>query len=248
MAASFQLYSARNFTPWDQVFKTISDLGYTAVEGYGALYTDTDKVSAAMAATGLTMPTAHVGLTDIEEDLTGVLKTAKALDIKAIYAPFLMPQDRPTDGAGWAQIAKRLEAAAQSLAGHGIAFGWHNHDFEMVPTADGAIPMKVLLDEAPGLNWEADIAWIVRGGSDPFSWIDSYGARINAIHVKDIAPEGENADEDGWADVGEGTMDWAGLMTAVRAKTKTAHFVMEHDNPNDIERFARRSIDNFKTY
>lgn len=248
MAASFQLYSARNFTPWDDVFKTISSLGYTGVEGYGALYSDTDKVRAAMEATGLSMPTAHVGLTDIENDLAGVLKTAKALGIKSIYAPHLAAEDRPTDAAGWAQFAKRLEAAAQSLAAAGIAFGWHNHDFEMEATADGAIPMKVILDEAPGLHWEADIAWIVRGGSDPFAWIDSYGARINAIHVKDIATPGDCADEDGWADVGEGTMDWTGLMKAVREKTKAAHFVMEHDNPSDIERFARRSIANFNSY
>ena len=58
MNVSFQLYSARNFTPWEDIFATISALGYTSVEGYGALYDDAEKVRAAMDATGLAMPTA----------------------------------------------------------------------------------------------------------------------------------------------------------------------------------------------
>ena len=47
---------------------------------------------------------------------------------------------------------------------------------------------------------------------------------------------------DGWADVGHGTLDWKGLMAALRGKTPARYFVMEHDNPSDYERFARRSI------
>ena len=64
------------------------------------------------------------------------------------------------------------------------------------------------------------------------------GDRITAVHVKDIAPAGENADEDGWADVGQGTVDWKGLMAALKEQTKAKYFVMEHDNPKDDKRFA----------
>ncbi|MCV6825362.1 MULTISPECIES: sugar phosphate isomerase/epimerase family protein [Halocynthiibacter] len=246
MSASFQLYSARDFTPWDDVFKTLSELGYTGVEGYGALYGDTDKVRAAMDATGLSMPTAHVGIDDLESNLEKVVEIAGALGIKTIYAPYLMDNQRPSDKAGWQAFAARLAAAQEALAAHGIGFGWHNHDFEFVATADGAVPMEVILEAAPKIEWEADIAWIVRGGGDPIAWITKYADRISAIHVKDIAPEGECTDEDGWADVGEGTMDWAGILDAVRTKTKAAHFVMEHDKPNDFKRFATRSINNYK--
>ncbi|AML50369.1 sugar phosphate isomerase/epimerase family protein [Falsihalocynthiibacter arcticus] len=246
MTASFQLYSARNFTPWDDVFATISSLGYTGVEGYGALYVDTAKVRAAMDATGLSMPTAHVGIFDTEDNFEDVVATAKALGITSIFGPHIVEEDRPTDKAGWKAFAARLQAISNALAAHGISYGWHNHDFEFVACDDGSIPMETLLEAAPGLMWEADIAWIVRGGGDPIAWIEKYGDRITAVHVKDIAPVGENADEDGWADVGEGTMDWAGILAAVRSKTPAKHFVMEHDNPSDINRFATRSINNYK--
>jgi sugar phosphate isomerase/epimerase len=57
-----------------------------------------------------------------------------------------------------------------------------------------------------------------------------------------MAPKGQNADEDGWADVGKGEIDWPSIMDLAR-KTRTLHYVMEHDNPSDLERFARRSFD-----
>ena len=49
-------------------------------------------------------------------------------------------------------------------------------------------------------------------------------------------------DEDGWADVGDGVIDWRATFDAL-AKTNCRHFVAEHDNPSDGARFARRSID-----
>ena len=64
--------------------------------------------------------------------------------------------------------------------------------------------------------------------------------------MKDIAPAGQNADEDGWADVGQGTVDWKALMAALRG-IGVKHFVMEHDNPKDDVRFATRSIATAKT-
>ena len=72
------------------------------------------------------------------------------------------------------------------------------------------------------------------------------GNRLTAVHLKDIAPSGENADEDGWADLGHGTVDWKALKAAL-AGTKVRYFVMEHDNPKDAERFASRSIATART-
>ena len=65
--------------------------------------------------------------------------------------------------------------------------------------------------------------------------------------MKDIAPAGENADEDGWADVGHGVIDWPGLYGQLR-KTPATCYVMEHDKPNDVARFARRSLATVQTF
>ena len=65
--------------------------------------------------------------------------------------------------------------------------------------------------------------------------------------VKDIAALGENLDEDGWADVGHGVVDWKGIMAALRA-VGVSNFIMEHDNPSDDARFARRALASARGY
>ena len=87
-----------------------------------------------------------------------------------------------------------------------------------------------------------DLAWLVKGGQEPIAWMDKYGDRITALHVKDIAPAGQALDEDGWADVGHGVLDWKALLAAAKKKTKVKYYVAEHDKPLDAMRFGRRSI------
>ena len=112
----------------------------------------------------------------------------------------------------------------------------------------GAISLlEAMMDASPSLNLELDLGWVQRAGHDPVEWINKYAGRISAAHIKDIAPTGECADEDGWADVGHGTMDWPAI-TAALAAAGVSHFVIEHDNPSDHERFARRSLATASTF
>jgi len=249
----FQLYSARNFLPFSNIFKKLAAAGYKQVEGYGAMYASLDEAGLKalreeLDANGLSMPTGHFGLDLLEGDPEKALNIAKVLGVKAIYCPYLMPDQRPADAAGWFAFGKRLQEVGKPFVDAGLTFGWHNHDFEFKTLADGSTPQEQILAGGPDLKWEADIAWIVRGDADPFSWIESYGKRITAVHVKDIAPKGENTDEDGWADVGHGTLDWKGLIDALKSKSATQNFVVEHDNPKDIDRLVSRSIASFKSY
>ena len=245
---SYQLYSSRNFPPLSQTLKMLAEAGYDAVEGYGGLYADDTQLAelaANLDATGLRMPTSHFDIDMLEREPEKVLAIARALGIGTIYCPYLLPDDRPTDAAGWRAFGARLGKVSEPYRAAGLGFGWHNHDFEFVPTAEGALPITEIFEGGPDLEWEADIAWVIRGGADPRAWIETFGPRITAVHVKDIAPAGENADEDGWADVGTGTVDWSTLKAALAASPVKV-FVMEHDNPKDDARFARNSLAHVK--
>jgi sugar phosphate isomerase/epimerase len=240
---SFQLYSARDFQPWDGILRMLSRLGYGQVEGFGGVYDDPPRFRALMDENGLSMPTAHFGLAMLEDDFAAATRIAETLGVKTIVAPYLVAEERPGDAAGWQGLAARLARVCERCRDAGYGFAWHNHDFEFAPLKDGTIPMATMLDGAPEIGWEIDVAWVVRGGADPLAWIDEYGPRIGIVHLKDIAPAGEARDEDGWADVGHGTVPWPAIMRALGEKTRAEIFVMEHDRPNDIERFARRSLE-----
>jgi sugar phosphate isomerase/epimerase len=245
----YQLYSSRNFSPLADTLSMLAEAGYTTVEGFEGQYaTDEqlDQFASALSASGLKMPTGHFSLKMLEEAPAQVLAIARRLGVERIYCPYILPEHRPTNGPGWRAFGARLELAGQPIREAGLGFGWHNHDFEFVPLSDGTIPQHEIFAGGRLLEWEMDVAWIVRGGADPLEWIERYGPRITSAHVKDIAPAGQNADEDGWADVGFGTVAWPLCMAALRA-AGCQNFIMEHDNPSDHARFAKRSIATLKT-
>ena len=241
MAFSYQLYSSRNHGPLPDTLKMLADLGYTRVEGFGGLLDDLGALKAQLDEAGLAMPTVHVGLPMIEDRPDHVARLTD-LGVGTVFCPAIPKEDRPDTAAGWEDMARRLDRAAAPLRDAGLAVGWHNHDFEFRPLSDGSRAIDAMFEAAPDLVWEADIAWVTKGGADPFAEIERYADRIVAVHVKDIAPDGEAQEEDGWADVGHGTLPWTRLMTSIRERTQAEHFVMEHDNPSDDRRFAERSL------
>lgn len=237
---SLQLYSARNFPPLDEQFATLAALGFKQVEPYGGLLDKATEVADGLRRHNLTAPSSHVGLSSLTSDLAGTVAAARALGTELLIVPAISPDERPGDSDGWRAFGGKLADLQRSLSAEGIRLAWHNHDFEFAKTADGLFPLDLIFEGAPTLLWQADIGWIERAGQNSAEWIARYNNRIVAFHIKDMAPAGENADEDGWADVGHGTINWARLLPVLQA-TKAEFFVLEHDNPNDFRRFAARS-------
>jgi sugar phosphate isomerase/epimerase len=241
---SYQLYSSRNFPPLADTLKMISGVGYAQVEGYGSLYADASSLSVlerGLKDNGLTMPTGHFSLDQCRDDPARVLEIIRTLDMKAVIVPYIMPDARPTDARGWSAFGKTLAEVGKPFRDAGAAFGYHNHDFEYKAVDGGHLPIDLLLGADDGLVYEFDVAWAIRGNFDPMVSIEKYAGRLIAAHVKDIAAAGENRDEDGWADVGHGTVAWGRLLPALR-KAGATYFVCEHDNPKDHVRFATRSL------
>ncbi len=244
---SLQLYSARNFPPLDEQLATLAGLGFQKVEPYGGLLDKAGDLEDGLRRHGLSAPSSHVGMSSLTSDLARTLAAAKALGTDLLIVPAISPDERPTDSDGWRGFGRQLAGLQASLGAEGIRLAWHNHDFEFAKTADGLFPLDLIFEGAPNLLWQADIGWIERAGQDSVEWINRYSDRIVAFHIKDMAPSGQNADEDGWADVGKGTIDWARLLPIMQA-TKAELYVLEHDNPNDFNRFAARSREAVATW
>lgn len=237
---SYQLYSSRN---WDveETFAMLAKAGVREVEGFGPFVEDPEATRELLDKHGLSMPSAHFALAMLEDDADGVVRTARMLGIEAVIVPFLMPGDRPTDRAGWQAFAQRLARVGRPIIDAGLQVGWHNHDFEFVATEDGCLPIEEIAAASGDIKLELDLAWIHVAGQDPVAWLDRYKGRVILAHLKDVAAEGENADEDGWADLGHGVMDYSRIAKALRA-TGVTRWVLEHDNPSDHARFLTRSL------
>jgi len=239
---SFQLYSARKFTPWDAVIEHVAKCGYKEVEGFGRVYEQPDEFAALLAKNGLTMPTGHFSIDMLEKERKKVLAIAKAFGIRNIYCPYIMPDQRPKSGSGWKAWGKRLGEVGTWVRGEGYGFGWHNHDFEFKKLADGSFPLERIFEGGPLVDWECDIAWVAFAGQNPVKWMKSYGDRITAVHIKDNAPKGQNLDQHGQSDVGKGVLKWPEIFDAVAKHTRCMNFIVEHDDPKDFKSFAKNSF------
>lgn len=236
---SFQLYSSREFPPFDAQFAALAGLGYTNVEVFGPLYADPKSLRASLDTNGLTALSGHFDMSLLLSDPDKVIEIAKIVGIEIIVAPWIDVADRPTDAAGWKALGARLAKLQKTFAAAGLGFAWHNHDFEFRQLPDGSFPIDHILG-GNSVDLEIDVAWIVRAGVEPGPWIEKFSDRIAVVHVKDVAAEGQNAEQDGWADLGQGIVDWRGLWPAIK-QSGTRLAILEHDRPGDWLRFARNS-------
>jgi sugar phosphate isomerase/epimerase len=241
---SYQLYSSRNYPPLETTLAMLAKAGYAQVEGFGGAYAEAGSAKALRAMLdkhGLAMPTAHYAIGEIENEASRVIADATTLGVDCIVVPWLAPEDRPTNSAGWIALGKRLEKAAQPLLKAGFKVAWHNHDFELFVTPQGDVPLNLLMHNAPSLLLELDVAWLKVAGESPAKWVNAFSKRIICIHLKDRAKKGENANQDGWADVGHGVMPWVSTIKAIKASS-AQYLIVEHDNPSDHARFAKNAI------
>jgi sugar phosphate isomerase/epimerase len=238
---SFQLYSARKFPPLEAQLEALAAIGFDAVEPYRGNFSDDPAgFRKKLDAVGLACPTAHLPVDLLEADRKAFIGIAETLGLEAAVLPYLTEDKRPEDAAGWKAFAAKLTEHAAALAESGLKLAWHTHAFEYEKLADGTRPIDALIG-AKGVYYEPDIGWIARSGSDIRSELEKFPGKIVAFHVKDTAPAGVTKD-DGWTDIGGGTIDWKGVWPAI-ARSGCNLLVLEHDEPSDWRGFAAHSYE-----
>ena len=239
---SIQLYTLRSLGELDRVLDTVKQAGYCNVETVGSHLDDAVNVRTKLDARGLKVSSSHVSLATLRDRPDVFVRACRILGFDQLFMPAVPPEHRQGDAKFWRALGRELGEIAERMRDHGIAFGYHNHHWELAPKDGTKCALELIFEAAEGspLAWQVDVAWLVRGGADPKEWMQRYRDRIVSAHVKDIAPQGQNEDQDGWADVGAGVLDWRDLWSAARA-AGAKWMVVEHDNPTDPAETARAS-------
>jgi sugar phosphate isomerase/epimerase len=182
---SVQLYTLRELLAEDLpgTLDRLAGLGLAHVEPF-RLTDFAAQLGPALAAGGLTAPTAHqhvVG-TGAEEE---IFAAAAALGVGTVFDPRI-DRERFESADGVAAVADDLNAAAALAAKHGVRVGYHNHAQELEIVHDGTTALELLashLDDAVVL--EVDTYWAAVGGQDPVELLKRLGDRVTAVHIKD---------------------------------------------------------------
>ncbi len=243
MDIAYQLYTSRKALPLTGQFPFLKSVGYDHIEVWpGAYQADPKGFRQALDDAGLDAPSVMIPDPTEVDDIDRSIEVAQLLGAKLIVRPGLAPGRVPSDHEGWKRLADRLSGDARKAERAGLQFAWHNHDFEFAALADGARPIDLLMGHAdPLVRLELDCGWVFQAGGDIEAELRRFADRIIAIHAKDAAPLGTVA-EDGWVALGDGVIDWHGLLPAINA-TGAVLAVVEHDEPADWQYVARRSFE-----
>jgi sugar phosphate isomerase/epimerase len=240
---SIQLYSLRTLPSLDTILDTAKAAGYQHVELVGSHLDDAQRVRQALDQRGLSASSSHVGIAALRERFDAMMLACKTLGFTQLFMPAVPPDERQSSQPYWTFLGRELAQMAWRAADQGVELGYHNHHWELTVQANGRTALECLFAGAGNspLKWQADVAWLVRGGADPVALMEHHKDRLVSVHAKDLAPANTKLDEDGWDDVGHGVLDWRHRLAAASTANGARWLVAEHDKPSDPARFARNS-------
>ena len=257
-----QLYTVRDQIAKDPAvtLKAIADIGYTEVE---VIHATLAAVAPLAKQYGLSSVSMHVdaalvtgkpSATSGGADLSAVIRDAQAAGIKYIVMPYIMPNDRPKDAAGFTALGEALNKSGEQIKKAGLQLCYHNHAFEFTPLPDGRRALDVLLAAADPalLKLEMDVFWVSLTGADPVALINQYTGRVALMHLKDKmrgAPVSltEMIPRTTFVEVGSGALDFPAILKAASGAGVEHYFVEQDSTPGDPIESLRKSYQYLKS-
>ena len=146
---------------------------------------------------GMAVCVTHKNLDQIESRLDALIEDHKVLGCDALGLGWC-PEERRDTLEHTREFAREVDELGRKLAKHGMAFHYHNHDFEFapLPDGDGRSFYDVLLEETDPANVKLipDVMWMHYAGQDPAAWLYRLKGRVKVLHFKDYVLTGETVD------------------------------------------------------
>jgi sugar phosphate isomerase/epimerase len=249
-----------------QTLHKVAAIGYTEVETLGSLGRSPEEVYEVLAQCHLSSPAQHLVPDDLYEiyqrwdrgDLTlpqaiARLQEGYALEkldhiieqgiarAHALHQQFLvwpvLFDDQVASRRALQMVIDAFNRAGELCRQSGLTFAFHNGS-NASRRIDQATAYDLILkqtDQAT-VKMELDTYYLTKSGASALAYLVNYPNRYPLMHLKDIDEHGEIVD------VGRGTIDFAGLLSAAR-HAGVQHFFVEHDRAVDPFGSARASFD-----
>ena len=197
---------------------------------------------------GLEVASLHADLGSLEREADAVIAEAKSFSTDKVVITGMYRFDY-SDEESVRDLARRLNAAGESLKKQGIDLLYHNHNVELLH-AGSRRAYDVLLDETDPakINFEFDSYWFTEGGADAKLWMKKLGGRMKLWHVTDRGSRHSGSAmtpilKSDSMELGDGSMDLEGLLAIARENGVEAVVLESHKNwvDNDPVRSLERS-------
>lgn len=230
MGIGLQLYTLREEMAKDfkGTLRKVAELGYEGVEfaGYGGL--PAEELAELLQSLGLKAIAGHVGLNSIRTNLDQEIAYLQTIGARNLVLPGIPGEDR-SDEESWKRIFALCGQAGEETAKQGLAFGYHNHDFEFKTQIDGAYAFDALFSAtAPEhVKVEMDIGWVQFAGLEPIDYIRKYSGRLPLVHLKDFRIGADGKIDT--VELGQGVIKLTDVIAAA-SEAGTEWLIVEQDN------------------
>ncbi len=246
-----QIYSVRQAINKDLegTLTRLAQMGYNSIEhaGYsnGLIYNlSPGKFKALVESLGMKLLSGHVGINPgaKKEDWEKIISDNAEAGLKYMVAPSVGRSHRDSQKS----INSTIEAFNQIgelCKKHGMKFAYHNHAFEFQEVEGEVLYDSLLKGTDPDLvAMEMDLYWVYRGNRNPLDYFEKYPGRFELWHVKDM----EAGEEQFFAEVGHGTIDFDKIFAASRRAGLKYYFVEQDASRRDLMESVRMSVDYLK--
>lgn len=224
-----QLYTLRDFCRDEadlrESLRRVKEIGYAAVQVSGIGPIATEAVKAAADEHGLAICATHVGFDALEERLQETIDKHKQWGCRYVGLG-AMPERYRGSAEGYSAFAAAVSEIGKALQGQDLQFVYHNHRFEY-ERFEGRTGMDILREQsdAKAVGFELDTYWALAGGVNPADAVRQLKDRMSVVHLKDMAIVD---DQQIFAEIGEGNMDFPGIIEACR-EIGVEWYVVEQD-------------------
>jgi len=168
---------------------------------------------------GVRVSGAHFGYGDFADAdrLSGHIAYCQSLGLRHLMCSGVA--DGTVDG--YRRSAKLFNDVGRRTADLGIAFRYHNHDWEFKPLEGGVTGMQVLLEETDPavVKLNIDVFWLYYAGQNPVRFITDHIDRAGYYHFKDgrrvTGEDGKTRPE--FLELGRGDVDLKAAIAAALA-------------------------------
>lgn len=142
------------------------------------------------------------------------------------------PQNIPNEVE---EMAKSLNKMGEAAAKYGITVALHPH-MGCVVTYEDAVEEVLSLTDPELVKFCPDTAHLALAGMDPVEMIRRHANRLGYVHLKDYT-------DDGFASLGTGKLDIAGVFDALKEANYTGWVMCELDDQSDQKKHAKVAMD-----
>ncbi len=218
-----QLFTIRDFTKTRDDFAAsmakIREIGYRAVQVSAIGDISDADVKRIADDNGLTICNTHVSVDLLQNDPDAVIEQHRLWGARHV-AIGGMPLECRESEDGFRRFVEIANGIGERLYGAGLTFSYHNHSFEFLRFG-ARNGLELIFDETDRryVKAELDTYWLQHGGADPVAWIERMQDRMPVVHLKDmvmIRADDGGRPQQAMAEVGEGNMNFAGILAACK--------------------------------